>query len=238
MNASRSLIVLADRCRPAAVLALLVGGALCASIAACGGAAQVTATDPAAIPPSPSLTGDYDGDDEYHADPRRKDADNDDSNAPKDKDNDTDASGGGPFDADDHAMLHFGHLANPAEWRAIAALMRRYFAAADAQDGAAACAMFAPALVRSTSTMLGGATDIARYLRGQPTCAGLMARMFAHYHREIAAHAARLSVSRVRVQLNEGLVGLSFGTLPEAELRVQRVGGVWKVENQLDTELP
>lgn len=53
----------------------------------------------------------------------------------------------GPIDGDDYAILDFGHPADAAEKGKIAALVRRYYEVAVAEDGAKACSMLYPVTV-------------------------------------------------------------------------------------------
>src|SRR5665213_1011485 len=48
---------------------------------------------------------------------------------------------GGPHDKDDFGIVYFGQPATASEARFIASLVKRYYAAAAASDGARACAL-------------------------------------------------------------------------------------------------
>jgi hypothetical protein len=65
-----------------------------------------------------------------------------------------------------------------------------------------------------------------------------MSKVFAHYHRELSAHAAELQIAAVRVEGEKGVAVLAFKTLPGRELHVAREAGVWRVDGLLDLELP
>jgi hypothetical protein len=208
--------------------------ALCLCVAACGRAGHATSAS-SAILPSPSITGDYDSDDNYGNGPFN-DGDDDDSTQPKDRDNDSDNSTGSYYDGDDSSVRGFGHAADASDRKAIASLVRRYLAAAGAEDGRTACSMVMRSMVRAVPGDF-GRPPAPPYARGT-TCATVMSMLFAHYHRQLAAHAATLAISAVRVEGGEALVVLAFGTLPGRQVRVIRDGGVWRMEGLFDTELP
>jgi hypothetical protein len=227
-------------------LAMPATVALCLCVAACGSTSQGVgsasrsasgaATEAAGGgPASSNITGDYDGDDDY-SNQRSNDGDNDDSTKPKDRDNDSDSSGKSYFDSDDSSVRGFGHAADSAEGRTIASLVRRYFAAANAGDGATACSIMVPGIARSVPEDIGGPAG-PLYARGT-TCAVVMSKAFVHYHRQIAAHAATLRIAAVRVKRGNGVAVLAFNRLPGREIHVAREGDVWKIQATLDAELP
>jgi len=216
--------------------------ALCLFLAGCGGASYdarqastSSATSSRAVPPSSSLTGDYDGDDDPGEKLSRNDGDNDDAR-PTDQDNDSDSNGKSYFDSDDDSVRRFGHAASTADRKAVVSLVKRYFAAAAAEDGMTACSLLASAFAKSLPETLGGAGG-PPYARGA-TCAAVTSGIFAHYHRQIAAHAATLEVPGVRVEGAEAMVVLAFRGLPGRSTRVAREHGVWRVDSLLDIELP
>jgi hypothetical protein len=217
---------------------------LCICLSACGGSSHGAGSpsrsssaiaSPSAVPTSPSITGDYDGDDEK-ASKHSSDGDNDDS-TPKDRDNDSDNSSGSYFDGDDKSVRGLGHAASAADGKTIERLVKRYFAVAVAEDGKTACSMISSGIAKSIPETLGGGAG-PLYARGATTCAAVMSKTFAHYHRQLAAHAPTLEVSAVRVDGNDGLAVLAFKALPGRQLRVARDGGVWRVGALLDLELP
>jgi hypothetical protein len=186
-------------------------------------------------PADKSSYGDYDNDDYERAD-KYNDADNDDSNLPKDRDNDSDNSSGSYFDSDDNSVREFGHAANAADAHAITALVKRYYAAGAAEQGARACSMLALPIARSVPEVLGRPPG-PPYLRGS-TCAAVMTKVFEKNHRQVSAYAARLEVNGVRLADGLGLVILDFKTLPGREVEISRENGAWRIEALLDRELP
>lgn len=225
------------------VISLCTIVVLCVAVAACGGASRPvekssTSTADAAItvPPSMSVTGDYDSDDDPGEKHRRDDGDNDDIIGSKDRDNDTDSNGKSYFDRDDDSVLRFGHAADAADTKAIVRLVKRYFAAATAKDGEKACSMLTGAFVRSVPETVGGVSG-PPYARGK-SCAEVLSGIFVHYHRQLAAHNPSLKVAVVRLAGREGLVALAFRRLPGRSMRVERVNGTWRIDSLLDVELP
>jgi hypothetical protein len=225
---------------------MLATVALCLCVASCGGASRgvgpASRSTPGAAanaagmggPASNSITGDYDGDDDY-SNQRSNDGDNDDSTKPKDRDNDSDSAGKSYFDSDDSSVRGFGHAAGFAERKTIASLVKRYFVLANAGDGATACSMIVSSIARSVPEDLGGPAG-PLYARGT-TCAVVLSKAFEHYHRQIAAHAATLEIADIRVKRGAGVAVLAFKKLPGREIHVAREGGVWKIEAILDAEL-
>jgi len=210
--------------------------ALFLCLAGCGHATRTAsqADSPGAIPRSTSITGDYDRDDDYPNKPT-SDGDDDDSK-PTDRDQDSDNPGNSYFDSDDRSLRDFGRVAPPADRRAITRLVKRYFAAAAAHDGAAACAMILPALAKTAPETLGRPPGPS-YARGT-TCAAVISRIFIHYHRQLAAHLPTLEVSDVRVRGDSCVVVMAFKSLPGREIRLVRERRVWRMAAWLDTELP
>jgi hypothetical protein len=188
----------------------------------------------AAIVPSPSLTGDYDRDDDI-ATKGDSDGDNDDNRA-RDKDNDSDNRSGSYFDADDAGVREYGRPAGAADRKAVARLVERYFALADARDGATACELIAPTFAKAVPETLGRPPG-PPYASGA-TCAVVMSKLFIHFHRQLAAHAASLRVSAVRVAHGEAIAVLAFHGLPGRQIRAIRADGRWRMNSLLDTELP
>jgi hypothetical protein len=189
-----------------------------------------------AVPPSMSVTGDYDSDDDPGEKHRRDDGDNDDITGPKDRDNDTDSSGKSYFDSDDSSVLRFGHAADPADTKTIASLVKRYFAAATAENGKKACSMLTTDFVKSVPEVQGGGSG-PPYARGK-SCVEVLSGIFVHYHRQLAAHNPSLKVAAVRLAGREGLVALAFKGLPGRSTRVEREDGTWRIDSLLDIELP
>jgi hypothetical protein len=170
-----------------------------------------TATASSTAPPGGYLRGDGDGDEPNHR------------------------------DRDNYSTRHYGHAASAAQERAIAVLVKRYYAAGAAGDGAAACALIYSSLADSPSL---GETAEAVFppapsvppLHGQ-SCPRIMSLLFEEDHPRLAADLATVVVTRVRVKGSRGLVLLGFRATPERLIPVRRERGAWKTEALLDKEL-
>ena len=236
------------------LLALLIGMLVSMGSVACGHAnpytnpsartpSQATATGRLATlsaadaaPAGRHLFGDYDSDDGRHV-VHHSDGDNDDSSAPPDKDNDSDSSGKGRYDSDDGSVAEFGHKAPPSDRHAIVALVKSYYIAAVASNGAKACSLFFAPIAKTYPRDLAEGSE-RPYLRGLKTCAEVASKLFEQYHAQLSTYAATLTVTNVRLNGASGLVVLGFKTLPSHEVEVMREHGTWKMYTLLDTELP
>jgi hypothetical protein len=140
-------------------------------------------------------------------------------------------------DTNNDEALDYGHPANASDRTAIAALVRTYMTAADAENGAAACSMLYSTLAESIVEDYGQSPPGQPFTKGS-TCAQVMTQVFRHFHPQIALELPRLKVTRVRLIEHKGLAILNVGKLPEREMSVSREGHVWKLESMTDTELP
>jgi hypothetical protein len=153
-------------------------------------------------------------------------------------DEDNDAQGaGGYYDRDDADIAHYGRAASAGETQAIAALVRRYFAAAAAGDAARGCALASAILAESLPENYGG-PPAPRYLLGAHTCRAVLARVFEDLHAQLVPLAARLEVTGVRVRGNRADALLGWGALPAGLMEARREGGAWKIEEPLASPLP
>lgn len=137
---------------------------------------------------------------------------------------------------DDHNPVPFGFTpADAADRKAITGLVRRYYAAALADNGARGCAMMLPSVAKAVPLDYG--RDGAFYLRrAKGTCAAVMSLMFKHEHRLLAREVPVLQFVRVAVHGNEGQVILRFG-LHERGITEEREGKTWMMSALLDGEL-
>lgn len=143
----------------------------------------------------------------------------------KDRDNDEDNN-----DDDEH-VLAFGQPAQPAERRAITALVDSYFAAAAAENGHRACALLTPFVAQSVPEMWGHTAA----LRGR-SCPVVMTKLFKLHHALLAGKQATMQVIRVGVEGDHSLIALEFGSIHEArQMPARRVGGRWTILYLLDT---
>lgn len=155
---------------------------------------------------------------------------------PTDRDGDHDSSGKSRFDSDDQRFDEFGHPASISARATIAALVRRFYAAADVEDGRKACSMLYSVFAEAAPEDYGTSPPGPGYAHGG-TCAAVLTKVFTHFHEEIQAKLPKLKVAQVRVSQREGIALLSFGDLPERLIHVLREGRAWRIQALVDEEL-
>jgi hypothetical protein len=156
--------------------------------------------------------------------------------APTDRDGDNDSSGKSHYDSDDQRTADFGHPASGTERATIAALVRRFYAAAAAGNGEKACSMLYSVFAEAVPEDYGTSPPGPGYARAT-TCPAVLTRVFAHFREQILSKAPKLQIAQVRVKRREGIVLLSFGALPERLIHVLREGRTWRIQALLDEEL-
>jgi hypothetical protein len=152
-----------------------------------------------------------------------------------DKDNDVSAA---PDDTKNNSVLDFGQPASVSDTQAVAAVVKRYYAAAKAGDGTTACSLLYSTFAEAIAEDEGKGSPGASYLSSGTTCPQVLTLLFKHYQAQLAVEVPMLKVARVRLDQRHGLAILSFGKLPERQISVAREGRTWKIENLLDSELP
>ncbi|MGH2879516.1 MAG: hypothetical protein ACRDK4_07930 [Solirubrobacteraceae bacterium] len=183
-----------------------------------------------ATPTDSSFLGDSDGDN-----PRDIDGDDAHNDGSEDHDDDrpTPASYAYP-DKDDGRILSYGQAASRADRQAIASVVERYDAAADADDGSVACSLIVSSLARSIREDYGEGPGPS-YLRGGKNCRAIMTMLFKHFHSELAG-PSKVTGARVNGAQAEALVGSR--TMPASYITLVREGRAWKIEELLGTALP
>lgn len=154
--------------------------------------------------------------------------------ADRDRDNDIGVTAD---DTNNDEALNYGHAASPAEKRAVTTLIKRYYAAALASDGAKACSMIYVTIAESVPEDQGEGSAGPSYQSQGKTCPQVMALMFMHFHSQLAGQVPILKVSRVRVRKHRGLAVLSFGAMPERQIALLLERGIWKLAWLLDDAL-
>ncbi len=144
----------------------------------------------------------------------------------RDGDGDNDSFGMGSADTDRDAVLTDGPAAGPADRQAIVSLIRRYYAAAAAENGAKACtltySLFAESLVEEHDRGKG-----APSLSGD-TCRQIASKLFAQQHAQLVRDLATLRVTTVQLRLKQGRAVVRFGVANEYLVQVQRLrDGGW-----------
>lgn len=144
-------------------------------------------------------------------------------------------------DFDDNPVLTYGRAADAADRRAVTALVKRYYAAGAAGDGASACALtsraFAQTIPEDYGQELGQAASsgVLALLRGARTCAAILSLLFEHYHDRLSAAVA---VTGVRVDGEYGYALVGSATMPASVVEVGREGGVWRIDELLGRAVP
>jgi hypothetical protein len=136
-------------------------------------------------------------------------------------------------DGDDD--VSWGHAASAADFRAVVAVVRAYYAAGAAGNGARGCSLIYSLLADEIPELYGEGSGPPE-LRGK-TCAVVVSKLFRHHRAHFRADSAWLRVFRVRVR---GLRGLAFVRLPDTpihDIPVHREHAAWRVEALIDSPL-
>jgi hypothetical protein len=139
------------------------------------------------------------------------------------------------YDNDDGYFRYFGHPASAADEQAIKALVRGYYAAAAAEDGAKACALSHRFLANKVIPEDEGRNSGPSYLHGLTTCPAILTRLFKHIHNQIAA---AVQVVAVRVKGDEARALFGSRTTPAEFTEARREGAAWKISRVLGSRLP
>lgn len=131
---------------------------------------------------------------------------------------------------DDYA---YGHPASAADKRAVTALVKRYYTAAAAGNGARACSLIYSLFAEDIPEVYGEPPGPPA-LRGS-TCATVMSKLFRQNHHQLMVDLAELKVTDVRVKRRHALALLGFKTTPPRDIRVHRERGAWKIDEVLDS---
>jgi hypothetical protein len=158
-------------------------------------------------------------------------------------DNDVDDEYGKDSPDDDYPLTKYGRAANIAEKRAVAGLLRRYYAAAAVEDGWKACSMLYSGLakdLRMTRTVPHDrfSYPIRVHISPDEKCPGVMSRLFKRRHDGLVQEVPTLQVTAVRVNGAHGVAVLGFKTVPEHWMPIVREDGRWKVHSVLGLLLP
>lgn len=146
-----------------------------------------------------------------------------------DKDNDDDPHGNRSVENDDRALLvSYGSDVSGPDMQAVTTLVKSYYTAATAEDGAKACALLSPSLAAGVAGGPGRSAD------GANSCASTVAALFKQQHNQLLADdVATMGVTEVRAKGNLGLAVLGFKRMPEGEVLIERDAGVWKIDSLL-----
>lgn len=213
------------RARP--MLALPAAAVLVLALAACGGTTSAGSTrDGTTIPPN-----------DEHAIRSPAPAANKTAGATRSADRDGDRDFGSS-DVDLPNALGFqGHAATAADRAAVVALVKRFYSAALAEDGAKGCSQLYTPLVEAAPEDYGEPGG-PEYTLGAKNCTEVLTDLFRHFHGTLTAEVPKLRVLRVLIERRQGVALIGFGALPKAELPLLREETHWRVGALQDHELP
>jgi hypothetical protein len=137
-------------------------------------------------------------------------------------------------DSDDSAILSSGKAAPAPQERAIAALVKRYYAALAAGRGSRACALMAPTLAETLAEAYGGGGGPA-FLRGAHSCTAIVSLDAAHLEHQLRGVVA---VTGVRIEGETARALLGSTTMPASYLGLLRVAGTWRIAALAAVRLP
>jgi hypothetical protein len=161
----------------------------------------------------------------------------------KTDEDDDDNPGGGDEENDDPQIRDYGHPAAGGDASAITVLVKRYYAAALNEDGAAACSLLTsrlrrdPALTRSIPEDRFDRTPVPKVSRGEG-CAQILSRLFKEHHGSLVSEGSTLQITGARVEGAHGLALLGFGSVGERWMPVAREDGAWKMGAVLGHYIP
>jgi hypothetical protein len=117
--------------------------------------------------------------------------------------------------------------------QAVETIVKRYFAAGAAGDGATGCSL----LYSSLATAV--AAEPGQPRPGQSPCAASLSRLFARQHQHLAAEqVGSMVVTGVHISGAVGYVTLGFKQALESEIIVRREHGKWTMDALFDSTLP
>lgn len=141
-----------------------------------------------------------------------------------DMDNDAEANVINGYDRDDASIRAYGQAAGAADTRAITTLVKAYYGAAAAANGARACSLMYSLFAEAIPEDFGrGAGPV--YARGN-SCPVVMSKLFKHMHSQLATPIA---VTGVRISGNQARALIATKETRIAYLPVKRERGTWKV---------
>jgi hypothetical protein len=127
------------------------------------------------------------------------------------------------------AISKYGHPAQGPEKRAITALVRAYYVAAAADDGAKACSLLYSLLEEAVPENYGQPPGPPS-LRGK-TCATVLIKLFKQVPNQSSSVLAKTEVTGVRVRGRVGFAQLRSSGMPMGQISVEREHQSWKVSS-------
>jgi hypothetical protein len=115
----------------------------------------------------------------------------------------------------------------------VTAVVKRYYAAVAAGDGAAACGLLSSGI--SKSIVQGFGRSPALRDKG---CPGILSLLFKYRPGQAGASLGAVEVTGVRVKGGRGFALLHSKTTPSGEIAIYREGGTWKIGSLIGSALP
>ncbi|HEX3692374.1 MAG TPA: hypothetical protein VHU13_03435 [Solirubrobacteraceae bacterium] len=155
-----------------------------------------------------------------------------------DEDGDIDSRGQGGPDVDNDAIYHWAAVADPADARAVAALLRRYYAVAIKGDAATACTMIDRIVIDRLEE--GSEEETRRAPNWAPrsaseACQRTMSATFAKRHRELVKDVTAFRVETVQQRGNHAVALIVSGPERILQVSVRREHGIWRMDTPLFT---
>jgi hypothetical protein len=154
-----------------------------------------------------------------------------------DKDFDDPEHGRGRGDPEYDASIlfaPFGPRADPADARAVTTLVKSYYAASAAENGAKACSLLSAGLTIGVGGDPGGSAGSVGN-----GCASSMSSLLKQQHQLLLQEeVATMVVTSVHVKHNLGVAALGFRRMPESEILVEREGRTWKIDALFGGDMP
>jgi hypothetical protein len=128
---------------------------------------------------------------------------------------------------DDNHIATYGHEATEPDKREITALVKRYYEAAVADDGARACSLIYSPLAKSIPEDYGQVPG--PHAIRHKTCAVVLSKIFKQLSGQTTADLGETRVTGVRLKGSQGFVQLSSKAVPTGRIFVEREHGSWKI---------
>lgn len=158
--------------------------------------------------------------------------------APRAGDGDGDSPEQTAFDGDDFHSMHFGHAADLADRRTIAAIVKRYYGALAGEDASTVCSLLLEVVAEEMSeSSHGQAGEQQLPSAGHTTCATAISDVLAESHRALLAENRTLRVIGVRVRRRRASALLRFGSTTARHILLYKEEGAWKIGTLVDEDL-
>jgi hypothetical protein len=215
-------------------LSVLVVALLALCVNACGSAQKNAslATRTSTTPLLNGLKGDEDDDDTGQTIRSGTTLDKD---SDSDNDNVEEKGATGFYDGDDSSVIDFGQPASPADRQVVTALVRRYYAAAVAENGSGMCELLYKYLAEVVLPEDYGTHEGPTFAHGLTTCRAILTASSKHLH---STYLAGVKVVQVRVKGDEAMIILGSPVAPASYTSAKLEDGVWKLDHTFSTSLP